>query len=282
MNRRKTILIILLVVSRVCPGFAQDSGALLQCEPLYECFYRYDIHDEVQETYSTVLQIGKDFSRFYDYSAYAVDSLSHVAGASVEERNRLEEMRRTSMFYFDSEIWQNQPSDAMTVVMEVSPNLMGYTEELGSMNWNLEDGNETICGYVCNKATTSYGGRNWVVWYAPEIPSTAGPWKFNGLPGLILAAKDSESIHEFEAIAFRKGTTPVVKTENATVFQSTRDKVLKSKLSTEKDIKDGKWPGVEEVKYIGVYKTLDGNNIVYINGVARRPRPNGYQPLELE
>ena len=282
MKIQKAFLVILSSASCCCFGLAQDREAFLQCEPQYECIYRYDINNEIQETYSTVLQIGRDFTRFFDYTAYAVDSLSYVAGASTEEKEKLEERRRTSMFYFDSEIWQNQPSDAMTVVMEVSPNLMGYTEELGSMNWNLEDGNKTICGYVCNKATTSYGGRIWVVWYAPEIPSTAGPWKFNGLPGLILAAKDSESIHEFEAIAFRKGTTPVVKTENATVFQSTKDKVLKSKLSAEKDITDGKMPGIEEVKNISIYKTLDGNNIVYINGVARRPRPNGYQPLELE
>lgn len=282
MKLQKIFLVILSLVSCCCSGFAQNRETSLQCEPQYECIYRYDINEEIRETYSAVLQIGRDFSRFLDYAAYTVDSLSFVAGASQEERNKLEERRNTSMYYFDSEVWQNQPNDAMTVVMEVSPNLMGYTEDLGSMNWNLEDGNETICGYICNKATTSYGGRDWVVWYAPEIPSTAGPWKFNGLPGLILAAKDSESIHEFEAIAFRKGMTPVVKTENTTVFQSTRDKVLKSKLSTEKDIKDGKWPGPEEVKYIDIYKTLDGNNIVYINGVARRPRPNGYQPLELE
>lgn len=41
-------------------------------------------------------------------------------------------------------------------------------------------------------------------------------------------------------------------------------------------------PYLFERANIGVYKTLDGNNIVYINGVARRPRPNGYQPLELK
>ena len=170
----------------------------------------------------------------------------------------------------------------MSVIMEVSPNLMAYSEELGLMEWNLEEGDKTICGYLCNKATTSYGGREWTVWYAPGIPSSSGPWKFNGLPGLILAARDSESKHEFEAIAFRKGTIPVVKATDVTVFQSTRDKVLQAKTATEKDIKDGKMPGIAEVKNVSIYKTLDGGNIIYINGVARRPRPNGYQPLELK
>lgn len=283
MNRIRILIIsVFLVVSSVFVMPAQDKGLLSQCEPLYECMYKYTIDCEIQETYSTVLQIGKDFTRFFDYTAYAVDSLSFAVGATEEEKARLEEMRRTSMFYFDSEIWQNLPGESMTVVMEVSPNRMAYREDLGSMIWNLEEGNKIICGYTCNKATTSYGGREWTVWYAPEIPSTAGPWKFNGLPGLILAAGDSESLHEFEAISFRKGAIPVVKAEDATLFQTTREKALKAKLTAEKDIAAGRMPGISEVREVSIYKTMDGSNIVYINGVARRPRPNGYQPLELE
>lgn len=261
---------------------AQNSDSRLQCDPLYECIYSYTINSEIQETYSTVLQIGKEFNRFYDYSAFAVDSLSFSPGASKDEKDKLEERRLTSMYYFDSEIWQGVPNDGMTVMMEVSPNFMSYEEELNMMDWTLEEGTKTICGYLCNKATTTYGGRDWTVWYAPDIPVSAGPWKFNGLPGLVMAAIDSESLHEFSAITFRKGTVPVSKTNDATVFQSTRDKVLKSKLTAEKDIQNGKYPNVSEVKYINIHRTLDGKDIVYINGVARRPRPNGYKPLELQ
>ena len=281
-QKRITTATFFLVLAAVWTASAQAGKSSLQCEPQYECLYKYVINSEVQETYSTVLQIGKDFTRFYDYTAYAVDSLSFVPGAPEEEKTRLVEICRTSMFYFDSEIWQNLPAEAMTVVMEVSPNRMAYQEDLGSMTWNLEEGNKVISGYTCNKATTTYGGRAWTVWYAPEIPSTAGPWKFNGLPGLILAAGDSESLHEFEAIAFRKGTTPVVMAKDATVFQSTRKNALKAKLVAEKDIAAGRMPGPSEVREVSIIKTLDGSNIVYINGVARRPRPNGYQPLELE
>lgn len=261
---------------------AQDSDSHLQCAPMYECIYSYTINCEIQETYSTVLQIGKDFNRFYDYSAFAVDSLSYFSDAPKDEKDRLEERRLTSMYYFDSEIWQGAPNGGMTVIMEVSPNFMSYEESLDTMEWTLEEGTETICGYPCNKATTTYGGREWTVWYTSDIPTSAGPWKFNGLPGLVMAAQDSESLHEFSAITFRKGTIPVSKKNDATVFQSTRDKVLKSKLSAENDIKNGKMPNVSEVKFVDVHRTFDGKNIIYINGVARRPRPNGYQPLELK
>ena len=294
----KTINRILVVLASIlCPfvGHAQDIAAFLasmeqakkpatylRSEPLYECIYSFDINCNVHEVYSVVLQMGKDFNRFYDYSAYAVDSLSVSPDASADDVNRFEERRLTSMFYFDSEVWQGLPDGAMTVVVEASPNFMSYEEELDAMEWTLEEGSETVCGYLCNKATTTYGGRGWTVWYAPDIPSTAGPWKFNGLPGLILAAKDSESLYEFKAITFRKGVVPVLKKEDATIYQSTRGKVLKAKIVAENDVQSGKMPGPSEVRYISIHRTSDGNNIVYINGVARRPRPNGYQPLELE
>ena len=101
MNKvRKVLAIVFLVVSSAWVMLAQDNGTLSQCDPLYECMYKYTIDGEIQETYSTVLQIGMVFTRFYDYTAYAVDSLSFVKDASVEEKNRLDEMRRTSMFYF--------------------------------------------------------------------------------------------------------------------------------------------------------------------------------------
>ena len=279
---RITTACICLTLAITFSAYAQNKEAIRKSAPLYECIYSYTINCEVQEAYSIVLQIGKDFSSFYDYTAYAVDSLSAVPGVSEDEKKQLEERRITSMFYFDAEIWQNVPEGAMTVTMEVSPNFMSYEEGLNGMRWTLEEGSETICGYLCNKATTTYGGREWTVWYAPDIPSTAGPWKFNGLPGLIMAAKDSDSLHEFKAISFRKGDLPVSKADDATVYHSTRDKVLNAKLAAEKDIQSGKMPGVSEVRYISIHKTLDGNSIIYINGVARRPRPNGYQPLELE
>lgn len=65
------------------------------------------------------------------------------------------------------------------------------------IKWQLQDSTKTIEGLICFKAVCRYKGRNYDVWYCPEIPTKAGPWKLNGLPGLIIQAKDQTGSIEF-------------------------------------------------------------------------------------
>lgn len=65
--------------------------------------------------------------------------------------------------------------------------------------WKLHSETKSISGFECNKATTTFRGRTYEVWYTPEIPVNFGPWKLNGLPGLILQASDTKGQIEFRA-----------------------------------------------------------------------------------
>lgn len=66
------------------------------------------------------------------------------------------------------------------------------------LQWNLKEDTKEINGYHCKKATVNLRGRDWEVWYTPDIPMYYGPWKFYGLPGLIVAAYESSGKFWFQ------------------------------------------------------------------------------------
>lgn len=77
--------------------------------------------------------------------------------------------------------------------------LFEYEEPMPPFEWRIYPDTTTIAGYVCQKAESVYAGRQWTVWFTPEIPIDGGVWKFNGLPGLILEAYDAQDYFHFTA-----------------------------------------------------------------------------------
>jgi GLPGLI family protein len=77
-------------------------------------------------------------------------------------------------------------------------------DTLSFPQWNITDEIKNVNNYKCQKATTFFKGREYEVWYAIEYPTIFGPWKLNGLPGLIIFAQDKKSEVFFEAIEIKK------------------------------------------------------------------------------
>lgn len=65
-------------------------------------------------------------------------------------------------------------------------------EESGSIDWVIDNQFKKIGSFNTQRASAKFRGRNYIAWFAPEIPIPIGPWKFNGLPGLILEVQDEE------------------------------------------------------------------------------------------
>ena len=65
-----------------------------------------------------------------------------------------------------------------------------YDEINSTMAWELKDDQKQIGNYTCQKAIVSFRGRDYEAWFANAIPVSSGPWKFHGLPGLILEVRD--------------------------------------------------------------------------------------------
>jgi GLPGLI family protein len=65
-----------------------------------------------------------------------------------------------------------------------------WTDSLPTFHWQLSQDTEVYNGYACLKATTFYRGRLYTALFCPAIPLNEGPWKFYGLPGLIVRVSD--------------------------------------------------------------------------------------------
>jgi len=97
-------------------------------------------------------------------------------------------------------------SDSETTVHYegIGSDTYNFKEKLNRV-WELINQDTLISGYSCKKAILNYAGRKWSGWYAPEIPIAVGPYKFHGLPGLIMNIKDSEGVFNFTVSEIKKG-----------------------------------------------------------------------------
>ena len=86
-------------------------------------------------------------------------------------------------------------------------NLLKYKyvyEEQPIFNWSIQNETTEIGKFNCKKAVMSAYGRDWIAWFTSDIPLNDGPYKFSGLPGLIIKISDTQEHFTFELIGVDK------------------------------------------------------------------------------
>ncbi len=68
------------------------------------------------------------------------------------------------------------------------------------MDWKILNDRQKILNYDAQKASLKFGGRTWNTWFTQAIPMQDGPYKFHGLPGLIVKIEDTTASHIFELV----------------------------------------------------------------------------------
>lgn len=277
----KYLVITFILLSSIFPSSAQD------IQSQYECIYKYTVwgQDKSGKPFSDdcfcVLQIGRGIGKFYDYSSYQTDSVTQSScDDSTINSYKLREQRNA--FFFDQVVYQNSPKGKMTTQSVITPNNYNYEEYRYPVKWTMKEGEDTICGYSCRIAQGQYGGRTWIVKYAPEIPTQNGPWKLAGLPGLILDATDTEGIHHFSTITFRRSTLKIIPLNNSGRISTSREKFIQAKNKFEENPMGNIPP--ESIGEMEIRKHSDNpsESTILINGVQLRMRVHPYIPLETE
>ena len=121
-----------------------------------------------------------------------------------------------------------------------------YTEQWPLMRWTLSDEQQTILGHRCQKAICQFRGRDFVAWFAADVPIKGGPWKFGGLPGCILKVYDVQKIYVWEAVAIERGTYQIMQYPDKLYPKSTRKSVWqRQKKYTEDYLNAIGWTSLE-------------------------------------
>ncbi|NJC28031.1 GLPGLI family protein [Neolewinella antarctica] len=79
-----------------------------------------------------------------------------------------------------------------------------FTDSIPKINWSMSEGHRTIAGVDALKAVGSFGGRTYTAWFAPTIPSAFGPYRFTGLPGLIVGIESDDGLISYTLSSFNE------------------------------------------------------------------------------
>ncbi|MDD4437741.1 MAG: GLPGLI family protein [Tissierellia bacterium] len=101
-------------------------------------------------------------------------------------------------------------------------------EKIPFPKWQLQDETLEVMGYKCQKATCNFRGRNYTAWFTMDIPVNDGPYKFYGLPGLILMIEDSGKLFCFKAVGLEQLNNTEIISENKEDYIKCTPKQYKS------------------------------------------------------
>ena len=176
----------------------------------YRLTYQPDSTDPARRTDILYLLLGKTLSRFQSRGEQLIDSLLvRAAGMSLHEANSdllWKQFLAMPHSQFHYSIYKTVALRRVCFYDRLGMQSYRY-EEPTPPAWTLVPTTATVAGYACQRATTSYGGRQWEAWFTRAVPVSDGPYKFYGLPGLIVKVSDTRQHYVFELTQLTKPTT---------------------------------------------------------------------------
>lgn len=143
-----------------------------------------------------LLDINKTGSSYYSHDKFVSDSTSAAevqkqinSGSGNISINRREKPGQVSY-----KVTKSYPDFKTYLFTTISTDKYKVVEDKRP-EWKILPEKQKIGEYNAQKAVTNYGGREWTAWFSADIPFQDGPYKFYGLPGLIVKMEDATGSH---------------------------------------------------------------------------------------
>lgn len=145
----------------------------------------------------TILDItDKNRSIYQDYTVIAQDSIMKMEIEAMQKAGIMKDLSKSiKQPKISARVYKTYPGMKVQFVEKIAsgftPANIGYSEQ-PTFNWKIQNDKQKIGEYNTQKATTEFGGRKWTAWFSTDIPFQDGPYKFSGLPGLIVKIEDAD------------------------------------------------------------------------------------------
>ena len=256
---------LLIIFSLVfSSAFAQNKEIedQIKYKAIYELTYAPDSTDINElKTEDFNLFLGNKVSIFASRGRTMSDSLKmNLQGRDIGSMDFEERAKRTKT-EFESVIYKGFPEEKISYSYKILRDNLRYEEDLNQFSWEILPENKLIEGYQAQKATTTFAGRKYIAWFTSEIPISEGPYKFNGLPGLILEISDIQNHYNYKLKSFEKFKNPAsvelkvshfIKSDKKEILESIKEykldpfAVVERNNTPEKNITFGFQPGEKE------------------------------------
>lgn len=223
----KFILSLLILSFPYMASKAQDAD-FSKMEVRYLVTYVADTVKNTVLADTFCLRFNDEKSLFYELDAFKKDSLrcndiekwSEMMGKTLSTPRAKD---KGGAFYY---VLTDYLKDSYTYQEEISTSSYRYSDNIPSFAWQIHPEYKTILNSRCQKATGKYMGRIYEAWFATDLSAKAAPWKFYGLPGLVMEAYDSRQQYTFTALGIQtcSGKMALFPVRH---FKTTKDKFLK-------------------------------------------------------
>jgi GLPGLI family protein len=176
--KTKHLLFSIICFCSIVKAQNKDSSAKIEYDMLLNL---YSI-----QNYKAILLYNNNVSEF-TYSnlekkdVRTTDEKGNINSVMADTVPKIIYNEKLSNTLYELKATQGNEEDAI-IVYEPTP----------KFDWALQEETKKIGSFVCNKATTTFRGRNYTAWYSLDIKGSFGPWKFQGLPGMILEVYDEK------------------------------------------------------------------------------------------
>lgn len=149
------------------------------------------------EQFLLFIDTKKNSSFYRSTNQYVLDSLS--LNGKINNDDFMPSMK------YDTALGEEvlRVDNKMIVYEKIISLQMKYIDDK-KINWIILNDRKKYLEYNTRKAYTFAFGRKWIAWFTEDIPFDFGPYKFGGLPGLIINMYDEKAEYFFSLSQFKK------------------------------------------------------------------------------